>query len=194
MKRPIDVFYFMKYLLLYSKIKDKNYNYWTYKTWQQKVLWFSDYTFLKQNKTRFFDSSFLAYFFGPIEFDILNFQYLNDNKVWYTTKENAWNYVFWDPQQNMNVYYKKSSIKLIEELKEEFLKEFNNDQERWDHFTKIADLCFKFRPYSLTEISHKHQSWKNAEKEKREITTQEMIDDTFDPIEDLKQTPNYESE
>lgn len=131
---------FMPFFIKYTKFKNpKERKYQSY-LWQQKILFFIHFEYLRENKI-FFKDNFEAWVYGPIISNVFDLQ-----------KE----------YKNWLIDFK---IENLEKLKECFLDKFkfektqNELEKMWNSFENTFQKYEKFSPIELIEKTHKLNSW-----------------------------------
>lgn len=161
----INIKKFFKYL--FSLAYKKSNQFLFYKTWQQKMLWFIHWEYVKKYKEPFFKEDFIAYSFGPMNWDIF----------W---EQNGY-YLKWFEK----TYFEFEEIEhrededLISFLKRKFYVEFNvkNKEKLWDTFLFAYEKYSYKNPKELVDLSHKQKSWINNKDDKKIIKIEDILVD-----------------
>ncbi|MBG0730513.1 Panacea domain-containing protein [Mycoplasma sp. 'Moose RK'] len=160
----IDITKFLRYLIAFYYIDTGNKQ--IYRTWIQKVLWFTHWKFYRMHQFPFFSENFQSYKYGPVSWAVLKTQFFGSNKF------QELSYDFDEIMQ----FYKENRIDEFKKIiKTDFLNDFNEDYYDFDQTEKENDLilkweCFvfvfqrlkKMRPHELINLTHTQKSFKIA--------------------------------
>lgn len=185
--KKIPIYNIMKYIFSYGEIKlNKNVK---YKTWQQKFLWFLNFYYVKEKGEQLFNEDFYAFNYGPISRTILDLQYYENKNVFlYHNLEEALE-VEIDQDKNL---FPESTVEIIkseQEIKEQFIKEFEEESEKgfkWELFQKVFQKCQYKTPGKLVSLSHNQFLWKKkidlSTVEEKRITLEQIKEEETDPL------------
>ncbi|MBN3535141.1 type II toxin-antitoxin system antitoxin SocA domain-containing protein [Mycoplasma procyoni] len=183
--KKIKIYNIMKYLISYANINGITNA--KYKTWQQKFLWFLNFYYTKENGDQLFTKDFYAFNYGPVSRTILEFQYFDDEEVYFYKDVEEVADLDVDEQGNL---VKRTTIKKIateQELKEKFIQEFtDNNENLWNHFKKIFKKCEVLNSGKLVFLSHTQFLWKNKIElsgEEKKILLNDILEEETDPLD-----------
>ncbi|AAZ44101.2 hypothetical protein EHI52_00070 [Mesomycoplasma hyopneumoniae] len=178
----INITNFLKYLFAYYYIDTGERE--VYRTWVQKILWFTHWKFYRMYQIPFFSENFQSYKYGPISWTVLQTQFFGIES-------------FKNSQYNIDEILDFHQNNLVDEfknrLKEDFLNDFNEDfgetfdenqikgdlDLRWSCFVFVFEKLKKFRPKDLINLSHSQKSFKIAAKNphSKVIFNETILDD-----------------
>lgn len=161
----INITHFLKYLFAFYYVDTGERE--VYRTWVQKILWFTHWKFYRRYQLPFFSENFQSYKYGPVSWTVLKTQFFGTEALKNT-------------QYSMEEILDYHENNLIDEfkntLKSDFLNDFSQDFEetfdlkqrkedldlRWSCFVFVYERLKKFRPKELINLSHKQKSFKIA--------------------------------
>ncbi|AJC49589.1 DUF4065 domain-containing protein [Mycoplasma flocculare] len=163
----ISITNFLKYLFAFYYIDTGERE--VYRTWVQKILWFTHWKFYRMYQISFFSENFQSYKYGPISWAVLKTQFFGAE-------------AFKDSEYKIDDIFDYRANNLIDEfkniLKNDFLNDFSQDFDetfeqqqkkedldlRWNCFVFVYERLKKLCPKDLINLSHGQKSFKNAAK------------------------------
>ncbi|MHA0290555.1 Panacea domain-containing protein [Mesomycoplasma ovipneumoniae] len=161
----IDIKKFLNYLFALYHVDSGETE--LYRTWVQKILWFTHWKFYRLYNEPFFSDDFESYKYGPVSWTVLKTQFFSLQ----TPKNTSYNL------EDILDYHRNDIIDEFKDiLKNDFLKDFSHDygetfteeqkieaqEKRWDCFLFVFERLKKMRPNELMNLSYKQKSYKTA--------------------------------